>query len=46
MTTPDSRDHATRRFEHPIPEEVEEIDFKCNFMKMIEELKQEAKKLP
>ena len=43
MTTPDSRDHATRRFEHPSPEEIEVIDFKQNYLKMIEELKQEVK---
>ena len=43
MTTPDSRDHSTRRLEHPIPKEVEEIDFKQNIMKIIEDLKQEVK---
>ena len=43
MTTPESRDHATRRIEHPSPEEIEEIDFKRNYMKMIEKLKQEVK---
>ena len=43
MTTPESRDHATRRTEQPSPEEIEEIDFKQNYMKMIEELKQEVK---
>ena len=43
MTTPESSDHATRRLEHPIPEEVEEIDFKRNIMKIIEDLKQDVK---
>ena len=41
--SPESRDHATRRTEHPIPEEIEEIDFKQNIMKIIEDLKQEVK---
>ena len=43
MTSPESRDHATRRSEHPAPEEIEEIHFKRNYMKIIEELKQEVK---
>ena len=43
MTTPEFRDHATRRTEQPSPEEIGEIDFKQNYMKMIEELKQEVK---
>ena len=43
MTSPESRNHATSRIEHPTPEEIEEIDFKRNYMKMIEELKQEVK---
>ncbi|KAK7831571.1 hypothetical protein U0070_015083 [Myodes glareolus] len=43
MTSPESRDHETRRIEHPTPEEIEEIDSKQNFMKIIEELKQEVK---
>ena len=43
MTTPESSDSSTRRLEHPNPEEVEEIDFKCNLMKMMETLKQEVK---
>ena len=38
MTSPESRDHETRRIEHPTPEEIEEIDSKWNFMKIIEEL--------
>ena len=42
MTSPEARDHKTR-IEHPIPEEIEEINFKRNFMKIIEELKQEVK---
>ena len=43
MTSPESRDHETRRIEHPTPEEIEEIDSKRNYMKIIEELKQEVK---
>ena len=43
MTLPESRDHETRRIEHPTPEETEEIDSKWIFMKIIEELKQEVK---
>ena len=42
MTTPESRYHETRRLKHPIPEEVEEIDFKCNIMEVIETLKQDV----
>ena len=42
MTPPEPRDHPTR-IEHPTPEEIEEINFKRNFMKIIEELKQEVK---
>ena len=43
MISPESRDHETRRIEHPTPEEIEEIDSKRIFMKIIEELKQEVK---
>ena len=43
MTSPESRDHKTRRTEHPTPEEIEEIDSKWIFMKIIEEHKQEVK---
>ena len=43
MTSPESRDHATRKIEHPTPEEIEEIDFKQNIMKIIEYLKQDVK---
>ena len=43
MTSPESREHETRRIEHPTPEEIEEIDSKWIFMKIIEELKQEVK---
>ena len=42
MTSPESREHETRS-EHPTPEEIEEIDSKQIFMKIIEELKQEVK---
>ena len=39
MISPESRDHETRRIEHPTTEEIEEIDLdpKWNFMKIIEE---------
>ena len=40
MTSPEFKDHETRRIEHPTPEE---IDSKRNYMKIIEELKQEVK---
>ena len=43
MTSPESRDHETRRNEHATPEEIEEIDSKRIYMKIIEELKQEVK---
>ena len=43
MTSPDSRDHEIRRIEHPTPEEIEEMDSKQNYVKIIEELKQEVK---
>ena len=42
MTTSESRYHTTR-FEHPIPKEIEDIDFKRNIMKIIEDLKQDVK---
>ncbi|KAK7813335.1 hypothetical protein U0070_015532 [Myodes glareolus] len=43
MTSPESRELETRRIEHPTPEEIEEINSKRIFMKIIEELKQEVK---
>ena len=43
MTSPKSRELETRRIEHPTPEEIEEIESKQIFMKIIEELKQEVK---
>ena len=43
MTSPESKDHKTRRIEHPTREEIEEIDSKQIFMKLIEEFKQEVK---
>ena len=42
MTSPETRDHKTRRIEHPTTEEIKEIDIKWNIMKIIEELKQEV----
>ena len=32
-----------RRLEHPNQKEVEEIDFRCNTMKMLETIKQDVK---
>ncbi|KAK7815479.1 hypothetical protein U0070_005591 [Myodes glareolus] len=43
MITPESSEHARGRLEHPNPEEVEEIDFKCNVMKVLETIKQDVK---
>ena len=43
MTSPESRNHETRRIEHSAPEEIEKIDSKRIFMKIIEELKKEVK---
>ena len=43
MITAESSEHTTGRLEHPIPVEVEEIDFKRNITKIIEDLKQEVK---
>ena len=43
MTSPESRELKTRRIELPTVEEIEEIDSKRIFMKIIEELKQEVK---
>ena len=40
--TPQSSEHTTGRFEHPNPEEVEEIDFRHNIMKMVETIKQDV----
>ena len=42
MTLLESREHTTR-IEHLIPEEIEEVDFKCNIMKVIESLTQDVK---
>ena len=43
IITPESSEHTTGRLEYPNPEEVEEIDFKRNIMKVIESLKQDVK---
>ena len=43
MITAESSRHATGRLEHPKPEEVKEIDFKHNLMKIMETLKQKTK---
>ena len=42
MSSPESRDPEIR-IVHPTPEEIEEIDSKVNYMKIIEDLKQEVK---
>ena len=39
MVTPEPSGHATERFEHPNPEEAQEINFKCNFMGLWRSLK-------
>ena len=44
MTTRESSEHKTGRSEYPNPEEVEEIDFKRNIIKIIEDLEQNVKK--
>ena len=43
MVTPEPRDHTTGRLDHSNPEEVEESDFKHNFLKMMETFKEEMK---
>ena len=39
MIIPESSEHVTGRVEHPNPEQVEEIDFKRNIMKVLETIK-------
>ena len=43
MVTPEPSGHTTGRLDHPNPEEAEENDFKCNFMKMMETFEEEMK---
>ena len=43
MVTPELSGHTTGKLDHPNPEEAEENDFKCNFMKMMETFKEEVK---
>ena len=43
MITPESSEHTTVKLEHSNTEEVEEIDFKHNIMKVVESLKQDVK---
>ena len=43
MVTPELSGHTTGKLDHPNPEEAEENDFKCNFMKMMETFKEEMK---
>ena len=42
MITPESSEHTTGRIEHSNTEEVEEIDFKHNIMKILEDIKQDV----
>ena len=44
MVTPEPSGHTTGRLDHPNPEEAEENNFKCNFMRMMETFKEEMKK--
>ena len=43
MVTPEPSGHTTRRLDHPNPGEIEENDFKCNFMAFKEEMKNSLK---
>ena len=43
MTSPESRDPEIRRIVHPTTEELEEINSKVNYIKIIEDLKQQVK---
>ena len=43
MLTPEPSGHTKGRLDHPNPEEVQESYFKCNFMKMMENFKEEVK---
>ena len=43
MVTPESNGYTTERLDHPNSEDVEENDFKRNFMKMKETFKEEVK---
>ena len=43
MITAESSERTIGRFEHPNPVEVEEIDFKRNIMKVLENIKQDVK---
>ena len=43
IVTPESSEHAKGRLKHSNIDEVKEINFKCNLMKMMEPLKQEVK---
>ena len=42
MVTPEPSGHTTGRLNHLNPKEVEENDFKHNFMKMIESFKEKV----
>ena len=39
MVTPEPNHYIIERLDHPNPEEAEENDFKCNFMRTLETFK-------
>ena len=41
MVTSEPSDHTTGRLDHLNPEEAEQNDFKCNFMRMMDSFKEE-----
>lgn len=43
IAIPEPNGPTTRRHEHPNPQKAEENDFKYNFMKMIQALREEKK---
>ena len=43
MVPPEPSRHTTGRLGHPNPEDIEEIDFKCYLIKMMETGKEEVK---
>ena len=43
MVTPEPSGHTTGRLGQPNPEEAEEKDFKCNFMRVMEPFKEKMK---
>ena len=43
MVTPEHSGHTKERLDHPIPEDIEENNFKCYLMKIMETFKEEVK---